>query len=330
MKRRADHPVVVPLPSAAPADFGRAMLDCLGCTSHVISPKYFYDSAGSQLFERICELSEYYVTRTEVGIFSRNVHHMARLIGPNAEVVEFGAGSLAKARILLGALEKPRRFISIDISAEHLSTTAAQLQRDFPAVEVIPVVADFSDIEMLPVLPSSHPNCRRIGFFPGSTLGNFSAQEAGSFLRTASRLLAGGGLLIGIDMVKAPMLLHEAYNDAAGVTAAFNRNLLVRANRELGTDFNIDAFEHYAFYNPLLQRVEMHLVCLQAQRIRIGQREFMLAEGETLHTENSQKYTLEGFRALALASGFEPQAVWYDPSRLFSVHWLESSYVDTG
>ncbi len=325
MKPSFDRRALVPSISAESSDFGRAMLGCLERTPHVISPKYFYDSAGSLLFERICALPEYYVTRTEVGIFSRDVHQMARLIGPNAEVIEFGAGSLAKARLLLGALKSARRFIAIDISAEHLSISAAQLQRDFPAVEVIPVVADFSDIDKLPVPPLSHPDSRRIGFFPGATLGNFSKQEAESFLCAASRLLAGGGLLIGIDLVKASPLLHEAYNDAAGVTAAFNRNLLIRANRELGADFNIDAFEHYAFYNPLLQRVEMHLVCLQAQRVRIGQREFTLTKGETIHTENSQKYTLEGFRALALASGFMPQAAWCDPSQMFSVHWLESS-----
>jgi dimethylhistidine N-methyltransferase len=270
----------------------------------------------------ICELPEYYVTRTELEILSRHLHHMSDLIGPNSEVVEFGAGSLVKARLLLQALKNPRRFIAIDISAEHLIAGTAQLQREFPQVEIVPVVGDFSDIDRLPPLPPCRPGDRRIGFFPGSTLGNFSRAEAGHFLRSASGLLAGGGMLIGIDLVKPPSLLHQAYNDAAGVTAAFNRNLLVRANRDLGTDFNVDAFAHYAFYDPRLQRIEMHLVCMAPQIIGLGQRQFEFRQGETLHTENSQKYTVEGFHSLAEASGFSPKFLWSDPGQLFSVHWL--------
>jgi dimethylhistidine N-methyltransferase len=302
------------------------MLACLERTPHEISPKYFYDAAGSRLFERICELPEYYVTRTELEILSRDIHRMAESIGPNAEVVEFGAGSLVKARLLLQALKNPRRFIAIDISAGHLMAGAAQLQREFPQVEIIPVVGDFSAIDCLPPLPPVHPDGRRVGFFPGSTLGNFSMAEAGQFLRSASDLLAGGGMLIGIDLVKTPSILHQAYNDAAGITAAFNRNLLVRANRDLGTDFNIDAFVHYAFYHPGLQRVEMHLVCVAPQCVSLGQRQFEFRQGETLHTENSQKYTVEGFRSLVAASGFSHQSMWSDAGRLFSVHWLKSTY----
>ena len=307
------------------SEFARDMLACLERTPREISPKYFYDAAGSRLFERICELPEYYVTRTELEILARDIHRMSEWIGPNAEVVEFGAGSLVKARLLLQALKNPRRFIAIDISAEHLMAGVAQLQREFPQVEIIPVVGDFSAIDGLPPLPPAHPDGRRVGFFPGSTLGNFSITEAGQFLRAASGLLAGGGMLIGIDLVKTPSLLHQAYNDAAGVTAAFNRNLLVRANRDLGTDFNIDAFVHYAFYHPGLQRVEMHLVCLAPQRVSLGQRQFEFRQGETLHTENSQKYTVEGFRSLAAASGFSPQSLWSDAGQLFSVHWLKST-----
>jgi dimethylhistidine N-methyltransferase len=307
------------------SEFARDMLACLEHTPHEISPKYFYDAAGSRLFERICELPEYYVTRTELEILSRDIHRMSEWIGPNAEVVEFGAGSLVKARLLLQALKNPRRFIAIDISAEHLMAGAAQLQREFPQVEIIPVVGDFSAIDGLPPLPPAHPDGRRVGFFPGSTLGNFSIAEAGQFLCAASGLLAGGGMLIGIDLVKTPSVLHQAYNDAAGITAAFNRNLLVRANRELGTDFNIDAFVHYAFYHPGLQRVEMHLVCLAPQSVSLGQRQFEFRQGETLHTENSQKYTVEGFRSLAAASGFSHQCLWSDAGRLFSVHWLQST-----
>jgi dimethylhistidine N-methyltransferase len=324
MRNAASLAIVPPLQVESP-EFVRDMAACLERTPHEISPKYFYDAAGSRLFERICELPEYYVTRTELDIFARDVHQMAALVGPNAEIIEFGAGSLVKARLLLASLRTPRRFIAVDISAEHLYASAAQLQRDFPAVEVIPIVGDFSHIDSLPFLPPSLPGGRRVGFFPGSTLGNFSTQEARHFLRAASRLLAGGGLLIGIDLVKAPHLLQKAYNDTAGVTAAFNRNLLVRANRELGTDFCIDAFAHHAFYHPVLQRVEMHLLCMEPQRVCFSHREFELRRGETIHTENSQKYTVEGFRDLVVASGFQPRALWCDPGRLFSIHWLESS-----
>jgi len=316
----------IPQGQTETSEFARDMLACLERTPHEISPKYFYDATGSRLFERICELPEYYVTRAELEIFSQDIHRMADLIGPDAEVVEFGAGSLVKARLLLEALKNPRRFIAIDISAEHLQAATARLQRKFPDVEIIPVVGDFSNIDSLPLLPPPHQGGRRVGFFPGSTLGNFSHAEAGHFLRAASSLLAGGGMLIGIDLVKTPSLLHQAYNDSAGVTAAFNRNLLVRANQELGTDFNVGAFAHYAFYHPGLQRVEMHLVCMVPQLISLGQRQFEFRQGETLHTENSQKYTVEGFRALAVASGFSPQTLWCDPGRMFSVHWLNSTY----
>lgn len=319
-------PMPIPRGQTETSEFARDMLACLERTPHEISPKYFYDATGSRLFEQICELPEYYVTRTELEILSRDIHRMADLIGPNAEVVEFGAGSLVKARLLLEALKNPRRFIAIDISADHLQAATAQLQREFPDVEIIPVVGDFSNIDSLPPLPPPHQGGRRVGFFPGSTLGNFSHAEAGHFLCAASSFLAGGGMLIGIDLVKTPSLLHQAYNDSAGVTAAFNRNLLVRANRDLGTDFNVDAFAHYAFYHPGLQRVEMHLVCMAPQLINLGQQQFEFRQGETLHTENSQKYTVEGFRALAAASGFSPQTLWSDPGRLFSVHWLKSTY----
>lgn len=312
-------------PLAEESDFARDLLRCLERRPHEISPKYFYDAAGSRLFEQICELPEYYVTRTELDIYRRDLPQMAAMIGPDAEVVEFGAGSLLKARLLLQALERPRRFVAIDISAEHLHVSAAQLQHAFPQVEVTPMVADFVALEHLAPLPACAPGSRRVGFFPGSTLGNLSQSEAERFLRTAARLLAGGGLLIGIDLVKAPAILHHAYNDAAGITAAFNRNLLQRANRELGTNFAVEAFAHYAFYQPALQRVEMHLVCLEPQLIRLGQRQFRVSPGETLHTENSQKYTLDGFRELATASGFVPRAVWCDEDALFSVHWLESA-----
>lgn len=308
--------------AAETSEFGRDMLACLGENPHAISPKYFYDAQGSKLFDRICELPEYYVTRTELAIFRRHIGEMAALIGPEAEVIEFGAGSLLKARLLLDVLEAPHGFVAIDISGEHLNAACRDLQRSYPALAVEAVVADFTHPETLP-LGHSSPG-RRVGFFPGSTIGNFSPVQATRFLVAAARLLRGGGLLIGVDLVKDPALLHAAYNDTAGVTAAFNRNLLVRANRELGCNFAIDGFRHYAFYRPELQRIEMHLISAETQQISLDGRCFRFAPGESIHTENSQKYTVDGFRALATACGFLPRASWCDEHGLFSIHWLES------
>ncbi len=311
-------------PASLHEGFLQDMLNCLAHSPHEISPKYFYDETGSRLFEQICELPEYYVTRTELEIFTRHARNMAPWIGPGAEVIEFGAGSLTKARLLLAALDSPRRFIAVDISAEHLRAAARQLQIEFPEVEILAIEADFTDVHALFTEHLPEPVARRVGFFPGSTLGNFEMQEAGRFLRSTARWLAGGGLLIGIDLVKDPRVLHAAYNDSAGVTAAFNRNILVRANRELGTNFVPDAFAHYAYFHPLLQRIEMHLLCLQAQRIQIGTQSYSLPAGSTLHTENSQKFTLDGFRDLARSNHYNPRAMWSDADRLFSLHWLES------
>jgi dimethylhistidine N-methyltransferase len=273
---------------ALQGDFGRAMRLALSEQPHRIAPKFFYDAAGSALFDRICELPEYYPTRTELALLDRHAPEMAALIGPQADVIEFGAGSATKIRLLLSALQQPRRFVPIDISAEHLHAAAAALQRDHPGLQVQPLAADFTRPITLPPLEGPAEGTRRVGFFPGSSIGNFAPEEAVAFLRQAAALLRGGGLLVGVDLVKDPALLHAAYNDAAGVTAAFNRNLLVLANRELGTDFDVAQFDHYAFYEPRLQRIEMHLVSRSAQTVQLGNERFALAEGETLHTENSQ------------------------------------------
>lgn len=314
-------------PAAAEAhqdsEFGRDLLACLRGHPHTIAPKYFYDSAGAQLFEQICELPEYYVTRTEVSIFTRHIAAMAELIGPRAEIIEFGAGSLMKARMLLDALERPHGLVAIDISRQQLSTAATRLRHDYPELEVKSLVGDFTCLEALPVWQDG-PG-RRVGFFPGSTIGNLAPEVARHFLCSAARLLHGGGLLIGVDLVKDPKLLHAAYNDSEGVTAAFNRNLLVRANRKLESDFLPDNFQHYAFYNAELQRIEMHLICAMAQQVSLCGQRFQLRQGESIHTENSYKYTAEGFQALAQSCGFRPRATWCDDQRWFSVHWLESA-----
>lgn len=301
-------------------EFGRAMLAGLARKPRSISPKFFYDAAGSQLFDRICELPEYYPTRTELRILGERAGEIAEQIGPGAEIVEFGAGSLTKVRLLLDALEAPRRYLPIDISGEHLEAAAERLKADYPRLVVQPIAADYT---MPLVLPAPMPGAgKRVGFFPGSTIGNFEPDEALAFLQLAARMLRGGGLLIGVDLVKDPARLHAAYNDAQGVTAAFNLNLLRRANAELDADFDLDGFAHSAFYNAPRQRIEMHLVSRRAQAVSLHGERFGFEEGETIHTEYSHKFTVDGLRALAVKAGFRPLAVWTDPERLFSVHWL--------
>lgn len=302
--------------------FARDLVAALDARPRRISPKYFYDAAGSRLFDRICTLPEYYPTRTEAGILRERAGEIARHIGPGAEIVEFGAGSLHKVRWLLDALQAPRGYLPIDISGEHLAEAARQLREERPGLPVHPVVADYTQPF---ALPQPAPGARRVGFFPGSTLGNFDEAEAFSFLSRAAQLLRGGGLLLGVDLVKDPAVLHAAYNDSQGVTAAFNRNLLVRANTELGCDFDIDGFAHAAFYNAPLQRIEMHLQSLRAQTVHLGGVVWRFEEGETLHTENSHKFSVEGLRALALRAGFGIGPVWTDADRLFSVHWLPAA-----
>lgn len=306
----------------ADSEFSRDLLAALSSRPRSISPKYFYDAAGSQLFDSICELPEYYPTRTELAILERSAGEMAALAGPRAEIVEFGAGSLRKVRLLLQAFEAPSRYVPIDISGEYLREAAAALRAEFPRLDVQPVAADYTQRLALPPPPAGAG--RRVGFFPGSTLGNFTPAEALEFLQRAGEVLRGGALLLGADLVKDPRVLHAAYNDRDGVTAAFNLNLLARANRELGTDFDLEQFAHYAFYNAPERRIEMHLVSRERQSVRLGGQRFELEEGESLHTENSYKFTVDGLRALARRAGFRPGPVWTDPQRLFSVHWLHA------
>jgi dimethylhistidine N-methyltransferase len=300
--------------------FAEYLLDGLRKSPKEISCKYFYDDAGSRLFDRICELPEYYQTRTETELLHKHADEIAALMGENAEIVEFGAGSLRKVRILLEAA-KPSAYTPLDISGDYLQGVVQSLSSEYPALAMRPVVGDFTLPITLPALPG-HP--RRAGFFPGSTIGNFKPDAAMALLRRMRASLNGGGLLIGVDLVKDPLLLHAAYNDAAGVTALFNKNLLARANRELGADFDPDAFAHYAPYNPNAHRIEMYLVSTRRQRVTIAGETFDFALGEAVHTEDSHKYTIESFREMAARAGFRPRAVWTDTERLFSLHWLES------
>jgi dimethylhistidine N-methyltransferase len=285
-----------------------------------VAPKWFYDAVGSALFDRICALPEYYPTRTELALLDRHAAEMAAVIGAGAEIVEFGAGSSVKVRLLLAALQRPAGFVPVDISGAHLVAAAARLRSDFPGLAVRPLVADYT-ADALALPP---PTGRRIGFYPGSSIGNFDPPEAERLLARLRAWLPGGGLLIGVDLVKSPALLHAAYNDAAGVTAAFNLNLFARANRELGADFDLDAWDHSAFYNPPSQRIEMHLVSRRRQTVHLAGEAFGFDEGDSVHTENSYKYTVEGFQALARRAGWRPQAVWTDGQRRFALHWLDT------
>jgi len=300
--------------------FAAAVLEGLKSDPKWLSAKYFYDSAGSRLFEQITQLPEYYPTRTELGILNRHAAAIARLIPARAALVEFGSGSSTKASILLGAAPQAAAYVPVDISAEFLHREAAALRRQFPRLAVIPVDADFSR----PFdLPAEIAALLRVGFFPGSTIGNFEPDDALAFLRNAGRTLgAGAPFIVGVDLVKDVGVLHAAYNDAAGVTARFNLNILVRINRELGANFDLQRFEHRAFYDAGHARIEMHLVSLGRQKVTICGETIAFRPGETIHTENSYKYTPDSFAALAHAAGWSAHARWTDADDYFAVYAL--------
>jgi dimethylhistidine N-methyltransferase len=297
----------------------------LSAWPRAIAPKWFYDTAGSQLFERICQQPEYYPTRVEFAMLDRHACEIAGHIGPDAEVVEFGAGAARKVRLLLDALQAPSRFVPVDISGEHLLGAVSLLRAERPGLEVWPVIADFTQAVELPL-----PRGRRVGFFPGSSIGNFEPPQAIRLLQRFGALLAGGWLIIGVDLVKDPETLHAAYNDRAGITAAFNLNLWARANRDAGADFALADWSHSAFYNARQRRIEMHLVSRCVQRVTLAGQHFDFAEGDSVHTENSYKYSVAGFQELASAAGWEPRFVWTDRERRFSIHLLRNGERDEG
>ncbi len=284
--------------------------------------KYFYDDRGSELFNTICGLDEYYPTRTETALLQAHGREMADLIGPGVCLIEFGCGSLLKTRLLLDALRSPAAFVPIDISADHLLQSAAALAADYPDLEVLPVVADFTRPVKLPD-KARKASENRIGFFPGSTIGNFDHAGAADFLATVADMVGGGGaLLIGVDLKKDEDILVRAYDDAQGVTAAFNRNVLERINRELGGCFDIETFRHRALYNGAEGRIEMHLVSEKDQTVTVHDRDFTFTEGETIHTEDSYKYHVEEFSSFAAGAGFRSARTWVDGDGLFSLHYL--------
>jgi L-histidine N-alpha-methyltransferase len=299
-------------------DFRAAVIEGLAQPDKALPCRFLYDAKGSALFDAICDLPEYYPTRTEMGILRDNAGAIADHMGADVQLVELGSGSSTKVRILLDALEVPHSYVPIDISAEHLTTAAQNVQDAYPDLRVEAICADFSqDIVLPPHL------ARRMGFYPGSTIGNFTPDEAKDFLALWNRRLGvGATMLIGVDLQKDAAILEPAYDDAQGVTAAFSLNLLTRANRELGADFVVEQFRHEARYHADTGRVAIHLRSLADQTVRIGEEAFFVAEDELIHIEDSWKYSLEGFRDLARAAGFTPLDYWTDADKLFSVHLL--------
>jgi L-histidine N-alpha-methyltransferase len=305
-----------------PADsFREDVIAGLSQPQKALSPKYFYDAEGSRLFERICRLPEYYPTRAELALTRAHLADIARFAGRGCELIEYGSGASLKTRLLLGAL-RPSVYVPVDISQDALAAAARRLAREFGWLHIFAVVGDFSQPLRLPVF-RARAGRRRVVYFPGSTIGNLATDEAQAFLSMSrAQVGAGGAMLIGVDLKKDANVLHAAYNDAKGVTAAFNLNLLRRANRELGADFDLRRFRHYAFYNAGLGRVEMHLVSLARQAVRIGRHRFAFEPGETIHTENSSKYSVAGFRALAAGAGFRSAKVWRDAQGRFALFGL--------
>jgi L-histidine N-alpha-methyltransferase len=297
------------------------LLDGLRQPEMMISPKYFYDERGSQLFDEITRLPEYYPTETELGIMQDHIGEIASLVGKQASLIEFGSGSSLKTRILLEHLDELAAYVPVDISEDHLLQSAQQIREEFPHLDVLPVVADFTQPFRLPS-PKVMP-VRNVVYFPGSTIGNFTNDAAQELLAVMhGEAGAGGALLIGVDLQKDPAIIEAAYNDSAGVTAEFNRNMLRHLNREFGADFDLDAFSHSAEYNEEEGRVEIRLVSEQDQEFTLGDESFSIGKDEAILTEYSHKYTLDGFAAMAASAGFRVQRVWMDSDRLFSVQYL--------
>jgi dimethylhistidine N-methyltransferase len=307
------------LPDEQTSAFAREAIDDLSREPKRLSPKYFYDAAGSELFEAITRLPEYYPTRAELAILKEKAGDIAAFVPKGAALVEFGAGSTTKARLLLKRCAVVA-YVPVDISGEFVRAQADGLRMDFPSLAVHPVAADFTAPFRLPEASAEMP---KVGFFPGSTIGNFEPHEACRFLRSAAQILGSGArMIIGVDLEKDERVLHDAYNDSTGVTARFNLNVLVRINRELGGNFDLSAFIHRAIYNRERHRIEMHLISRKTQVAGFLGTSFSFRAGESIHTENSYKYSIARFAALAHGSGWKVCESWTDDAKLFSVHAL--------
>lgn len=302
--------------------FERDVLAGLSAPQKTLPCKYLYDETGSKLFEAICDLDDYYLTRTEAAIFAQTLEEMAAVLGNETVLIEPGAGNCVKAEPLLAAMSNPSAYYPLDISPEILLAAQQRIQQRLPNLEVVPIIGDFTGNEVWDRLPES--SARKVIFFPGSTIGNFSPAQAHDLLeRFAGHLTPGDGLLLGADLVKDSVVLERAYHDSNHITEAFNKNLLTRINSELNGNFNSNAFAHRAFYHNLRQRVEMHLVSLVEQQVSVAGRDFHFAEGETIHTENSHKYTLSGLQTLLWDTGFSPKKYWTDNKQHYAIYYAQ-------
>lgn len=301
------------------SDFANDALLGLRANPRSIPPKYFYNEIGSQLFNQICETPEYYQTRTEYKILQHNIEEITQQMGPVELLIEPGSGNSAKVRKLLNAL-RPHTYLPMDISKSHLREEAYKLSQEYPWLNVHAICTDFT--VSLPI-PSHLDHHHKVAFFPGSSIGNFEPKAAIEFMKRINEMLgSGGGLLIGVDLKKETNLLNAAYNDKENVTAAFNLNLLTRMNKELGADFDLSAFRHNAFYNEEIGRIEMHLRSEKDQHVKFSDHSIKFAAGETIHTENSYKYSIPEFEALAGSAGFSLERSWTDKDNLFSLLYL--------
>jgi len=309
-----------------PADILAEVFQGLHQSPKSIPPKFFYDKNGSHLFNQITQLEEYYLTQKEMEILKNQGPDIAQTLGPDRIIIEYGPGNSEKIQVLLEHLINPRTYIGIDISREHLLVLSQNIAKLFPSLEIMALCADFTRSLVLP-LNGAHRALNKIAFFPGSSIGNFRPKEAMEFLKTIGEEVGpGGGLLIGVDLKKDTEILKLAYNDSKGITAKFNLNLLERINRECHADFCLKAFKHRAFYNEGRGRIEMHLVSLEDQTVRIKDQNIFFKKGETIHTENSYKYSTKEFRDLAHSAGWDSKALWSDPEQLFSLHYLQRPF----
>jgi dimethylhistidine N-methyltransferase len=315
--------ITAPQQVSAPesAEFLADVISGLSSNPRTLPCKYFYDARGAALFQKICELPEYYVTRTEIDILDRSRADIASQLGPNIELIGLGTGAGTKTRILIEALENPAVYIPVDISEKQLRKSTALFRKIFPDLEILPVCADYLQSVVLPT-PSRKP-ARNVVYFPGSTIGNFEPDEAVQFLRRIANVCrGGGGLLIGVDLKKDLQVLEAAYNDTARVTAQFNLNLLQRINHELGADFDLDQWRHRAFFNSKAGRIEMHLISEGDQIVHLNEHKFQLRRGENIITEYSYKYSPDEFAAFAAQAGFNFVRMWTDEAALFGVFYF--------
>jgi dimethylhistidine N-methyltransferase len=311
-----------PAASDLRSDFEADVIAGLSADPKSLPPKYFYDAEGSRLFEEITRTPEYYLTRTETAILKDHVGELADLVPQSAALVEFGSGACIKVQILLDHVPAIAAYLPVDISGEFLRGEAERISASYPRLAVHPVVTDFTKPFQLPAQFAKMP---KTGFFPGSTIGNFEPHDAVAFMRHAAATIGHGGVLVmGVDLVKDPAILNAAYNDAAGITDKFNLNLLRRINRELEGNFDLQAFEHHAVYNRERRRIEMHLASKKRQKVTVAGRMFTFRAGESIHTENSYKYTQGSFAALARGCGWTPEIAWTDEAELFAVYVLRS------